>query len=98
METKFTKGEWKVKPYIEPMPMLSDTYIEMNNNNSALVFGNDDESIANAKLIVAAPEMFNELVILKEQVNRVSTGYPPVDYQLEMWIKRINEIIKKITV
>jgi hypothetical protein len=66
METKFTKGEWI-----------------LNNNSCTIIFENDcsrdgeidiiahcEEAIANAKLVAAAPDMYNALEHIIEYWNR----------------------------
>jgi len=68
METKFTKGSWKIQPYaVVNMPLLADTYFESTDKVIGLVFGHDEKAMANSKLIAAAPELFevcNEILNL----------------------------------
>lgn len=105
MKTKFTKGEWIVD-YGHTIGHIKAVTIGYERTPTVAIYNHrtrllnqepTEEELANAKLIAASPKMFEELVLLKEQVSRVATGYPPVDYQLEQWIKRVNELIKEVT-
>lgn len=63
METKFTKGKWKVS-----RPNNSNNEVKSEYGNICLVANNygSEEMEANAKLISAAPEMFEALRVLME--------------------------------
>lgn len=52
---------------------------------------------ANAKLIAAAPEMLEAIISLNYNVQRISTGYPPVDRALSEWAQITAILIKKAT-
>ena len=60
---QFTKGEWKINPDKETNEWgATETFIETDNvKNFISVYGDDEEAEANAKLIAAAPLMYNAL-------------------------------------
>ena len=104
METKFTKGKWimvKTAKYFEPKSSTVEIHSDNNigwickiQNNGVI---EREEGNANAKLIAAAPEMFEAIVELQKKISLVSTGYPPVDKELDEWRSKVNLLIKKAT-
>ena len=65
METKFTKGDWKVDVFDSNLIQRASV-ISYNGEGSVQLLetdfiGNFEEQNANAKLIAAAPDMFNAL-------------------------------------
>lgn len=60
MEAKFTKGEWHIVPDMKQ-------FINCGNATVAVSYGFTEEiQLANAKLIAAAPEMYDMLLKLEE--------------------------------
>lgn len=89
MEFKGTKGEWINNVFniqVNPNEPIKTSTV-------CRVYGNDEESIANAKLIAAAPEMLEVLNELKEQFKKVDKLYS-LDL---MAIEKAESVIKKAT-
>jgi len=94
METKFTKGEWEYTP--DCISNVTGFYIQtVDKSHRNSFIGNvggglqlKQEIEANAKLIVAAPEMFKVLVDISETS---SESIP--DFIIDM----VNKAIKKAT-
>lgn len=103
MEAKHTPGPWFVVDYagtlcIQNGPMYEDKdllcYDSLWSEEEVL---SKEMAEANANLMAAAPEMLEALIELNKAISLVSTGYPPVDRQLEQWKKKTMELIKKAT-
>lgn len=85
MEFKGTKGNWEINPRASRNVRCGNVTIA---NCSAGQNGDDEEiEKANAKLIAAAPEMFEFIASLENDNNSIPKF---------MWDKR-NELLKKIT-
>ena len=84
METKFTKGDWETNnDYVwSGIKQICDIY-EIDNANK------DIEAMSNAKLISAAPDMFNALRELLVYCRQNSTS------QLEPKIKNAANALNK---
>lgn len=87
METKYTKGTWKISK--------SGAFIECENTPIASVSMSNTEQLANAKLIAAAPEILNVLIELRNWVCQLHdwSGGTSLDPPIE----RIDAVIKKAT-
>jgi len=83
MESKHTKGEWNYCLNWDDKSIEIGTF-ELE--NIALVSRAYDEAEANAKLIAAAPEMFDELVKIMETYDKGTETYI-----------RVTELLTKIT-
>lgn len=91
METKHTKGEWKYSP----LSNFSDTLVSYISSGSKPIAqlrgcttGEESEAIANAKLIAAAPLMYEAL---KELYNAIDSCIDLTPYVLN----RANIALKK---
>lgn len=93
METKHTKGEWKVttNEYNDVAPLFiqckSSILADVHKN-----INNQQESIANAKLIAAAPELLEACIIALKYFN----GFDSPE-QNEAAFHALNNAIKKAT-
>ena len=100
METKFTKGEWKILPgksqrdVFESGRLLATAY---NNNTVSKQNICLEEAIANAKLIAAAPDMFNALEELLAQVKQFTDGNIGEQDYFRDEISNAKKAIKKAT-
>lgn len=66
MKTKFTKGEWETnKDYVWSKSTFICKIEEVNYNDK------DIEAIANAQLISAAPDLFEALINIENDDNRI---------------------------
>ena len=66
MEAKFTKGKWRINPEIQFNEWgTRETFIECDGKHIATVYGDDEEVEANARLIAAAPMMYEALAKIK---------------------------------
>ena len=81
METNFTGGEWKVKnspQYHEPKSSTIEIHSKRSQGWIAKIQNTGvirhKEGLANAKLIAAAPDMFNALEELLAQVKQFTDG------------------------
>ena len=97
METKFTKGEWKsLKTGLNETCIFSDIDMEhilkITHNEVSKM-----ESDANAKLIAAAPEMFNALEELLAQVKQFTAGDIGEQDYFRDEISNAKKAIKKAT-
>lgn len=63
METKFTKGNWMVSCGDQIVSMPSQCKI-----SNRISGWNDEEAIANADLISAAPDLLNEAIKIVENI------------------------------
>lgn len=99
METKFTKGNWVIKESkIEKTDITCQTALmtdlKYNNIKSPVIcdlYGQaTEEGKANAKLLCAAPDMFNVLLELQESASYWSEYDVPVGI-----VERINSAIDK---
>ena len=81
-ETKFTEGEWVIYDVddnwganegelIIGMASYNDDYSNHFCSHKILIEDSDAESIANAHLIAAAPEMYEMLLKLRDDVDNV---------------------------
>ena len=92
METKFTKGEWEVfKP-----DHIGCTNVSIGENNGFNQFielwhhqNSKEKSEANAKLISAAPELF-------EALNDVLNDYYSISIPSSITIDKIEKVINKV--
>lgn len=104
METKHTKGEWKVAED-KTFPSINSQYEIQTSKDEcggviATVYGNyrthtvvsEDESLANAKLIASAPELLEVLLICPD----------PYQYKtMQEWLQeydRWNEEKRKVVI
>ena len=97
METNFTKGEWEaLKTGLNETCILSDIDMEhifkITHNEVSKM-----ESDANAKLIAAAPEMFNALEELLAQVKQFTAGNIGEQDYFRDEISNAKKAIKKAT-
>lgn len=78
MESKFTRGEWIENPKAKGNVMSkSGRSIANCNGYRSNKDDIDIENFANARLICAAPDMFNALTAFVENVDRwIKTGEP----------------------
>lgn len=97
MEKKFIKGDWYLQSF-------TDVYTNIVRSNQGEGFetawvcnihGSCEENRPTAQLISCAPEMLQALVDLKNSLELISTGYPPVDRSLSLWRQKADNIIKK---
>lgn len=81
MEPKFTQGEWEIRPAItldeNGKPLFYDITVDggsflFTHKNMSIEGMDDEQQLANAKLIASAPEMFAFLRDLYEQEQCVS--------------------------
>lgn len=57
-QAQHTQGEWKARPAVEVAAYESPCFvIHRGDDPIAVVLGDNDEDLANAKLIVAAPDL-----------------------------------------
>lgn len=96
METKHTKGEWKVSECIPNAILALEGNIEINNGDwsIACVFtdcGYDEEPQANAKLIAAAPELLDALI---HTLNELKMSLANQGAVLGMTMEKINEMLE----
>ena len=93
METKFTKGKWVVA-IDNTVHILSSTQ-RLNCRISQFVpKGRIDNSEANAKLIVAAPELLKMLMKISNIENHAFTLK---GFDVERLKSEVNKVIKKAT-
>lgn len=95
METKHTKGEWKVSE--EPFSLLVTHEINPNHVESICQisqrYKSDSEQLANAKLIAAAPDMLEALILCQQDFFNGNIGNKPSTETRE----KIRKAIKKAT-
>jgi hypothetical protein len=99
MEAKYTKGEWKVANH-----GVSRLHIAVNPENpiettsicSLYGSGREEEIQANAKLISAAPDMFNILEKLIRANKNLAKYNPDTFISPEVW-REAESILKKAT-
>ena len=97
MEAKFTKGEWKaLKTGLNETCIFSDIDMEhifkITHNEVSKM-----QSDANAKLIAAAPDMFNALEELLAQVKQFTDGNIGEQDYFRDEISNAKKAIKKAT-
>ena len=114
MEAKFTKGEWRQSHRGKPNGMYStEVYDEQGETICTLAWhkvpivgGFETDREANAKLIAAAPELFEacvclarlkDLVLLPEPIKGVSEEFMSEFIALNNLIKMADSAIKKAT-
>lgn len=95
METKFTKGEWKVGEGITTIECENDFIATCHHITEQWI--TEEQAIANAKLIAAAPEMFNALVELLAQVKQFTDGDIGEQDYFRDEISNAKKAIKKAT-
>ena len=90
METKFTKGEWKHITVATPNGFFSFERVTIENGESIcyITTRNSEQAIANAKLIAAAPDMYETLIKVKEWL--IDMNLPIID-NIEKAIKKATE-------
>lgn len=101
MKTKFTKGPWNLE-----MPKKKKNYAKLSGDGWLLfakicvrIKGHkepDEEGLANAKLIAAAPDLFEALLGLKVFID----GLPPMSailFSLTEEYNKAEQAIKKAT-
>jgi len=99
METKFTKGEWKIlqgksqRDVFESGRLLATAYNNTVSKQNIFL----EEAIANAKLIAAAPDMFNALEELLAQVKQFTAGNIGEQDYFRDEISNAKKAIKKAT-
>ena len=103
METKFTKGEWVIQNYNGKGSCID---IDTKIGNICQVYSlvetdyktpHNEELIANAKLIAAAPDMFNALEELLAQVKQFTAGNIGEQDYFRDEISNAKKAIKKAT-
>ena len=111
METKFTKGEWVVRPKAMGGVMEKDSERTIancmcysSNINQELIY---QENIANAKLIAAAPEMYEalaetdkDLCVLETTMRQIELTDKRAEGMVELvikWRERNKQVLKKAT-
>jgi hypothetical protein len=89
-KTKFTKGKWEAikHPDSDTLFYINNEELRMGQIATCYYVSEKSESEANAKLIAAAPEMFE---MLKELKNRLEY------YMDEVSVLEIEELLTKIT-
>jgi len=95
MKTEFTKGECKIEK--------TNSRFVLNNGSIDIWFGDvtenqvlENEALANAKLIAAAPEMFKALMLLVKNLERF--GYSENSIMFTNGeLSKAKEAIKKAT-
>ena len=95
METKFTKGEWKVSTigYNNGVGhVVAD--IEDYEHEICTLYRGGEENIANAKLIAAAPELLQALLYGHEISSNIQY---PTNEELKMFTRMAALAIKKAT-
>lgn len=92
METKHTKGEWKVSQ--SKTERLGNIVVDSNTRNIAKVLSWDLEAKANAKLIAAAPELLEALKCIIEKEKMFNLEIPVV---LHEPFRKAEQAIKKAT-
>lgn len=101
METKHTKGEWKIDPYnkysiIDSTTSGFEALVAQANGKK------EEERIANAKLIAAAPELLEALIESREQIKHMfnmidNTKKNRFKTSTTSMLMQINKVIKKAT-
>jgi len=87
MKTKHTQGEWE---YLK-LTYTNEFEISNGKTRSAVVPYTDDEGLANAKLIAAAPKLLQGLIDLKSQL--IDGGFN----ETSVTISGIDLLIKEAT-
>ena len=91
--SKFTKGPWKVTPhldvmkghnYIAPISIMTKKYMTVN-----------EETRANARLIAAAPEMYELLDYIASYLTALSKLIP-LSGLLINYLSMINDLVARI--
>ena len=99
METNFTKGEWKIlqgnsqRDVFESGRLLATAYNNTVSKQNICL----EEAIANAKLIAAAPDMFNALEELLAQIKQFTDGNIGEQDYFRDEISNAKKAIKKAT-
>lgn len=97
METKFTKGEWK-DIIVSNADGWFHRVISIGGESVCnIITRNTKRAQANAKLIAAAPEMFNALVELLAQVKQFTDGNIGEQDYFRDEISNAKKAIKKAT-
>lgn len=92
METKFTKGEWKVSSKGEYLEIIADgTEFICDLGEECVAF---EEEYANAKLIAAAPNLLEALLYGHEISSKIQY---PTNEELKMFTRMAALAIKKAT-
>lgn len=102
METKHTKGEWKLQSTIAKAG-LYQTYelnIDFNKNNTdcVTVYCSEEtpthEELANAKLIAAAPELLGALIEIHDKSIQPNFDIDDIDEIITISFKAIKKATK----
>ena len=88
METNFTKGEWVGITVTTPNGFFERVTIKDGESICNITTRNSKRAIANAKLIAAAPEMYETLIKVKEWL--IDMNLPIID-NIEKAIKKATE-------
>lgn len=88
METIFTKGEWVGITVTTPNGFFERVTIKDGESICNVTTRNSKRAIANAKLIAAAPEMYETLIKVKEWL--IDMNLPIID-NIEKAIKKATE-------
>lgn len=87
METKHTKGQWEINKYTHILMHKDIVSIKSEDGVDVCLMSNPKSINENAKLIAAAPDLLEALIIAKSLI---------VGGSVEDWSK-INNAIKKVT-
>ena len=88
METKFTKGEWVGITVTTPNGFFERVTIKDGESICNVTTRNSKRAKANAKLIAAAPDMYETLIKVKEWL--IDMNLPIID-NIEKAIKKATE-------
>ena len=97
METNFTKGEWAGITVTTPNGFFERVTIKDGESICNYITRNSKRAIANAKLIAAAPDMFNALEELLAQVKQFTAGNIGEQDYFRDEISNAKKAIKKAT-
>ena len=92
METKFTKGEWKVGDGITSIECENDFIATCHHIAEQWI--TEEQAIANAKLIAAAPGLLEALLYGHEISSKIQY---PTNKELKMFTRMAALAIKKAT-
>lgn len=94
METKFTKGEWFLKNRCGGYRIKDNEQRDVCDIYSFASSISDEEAAANAKLIAAAPDLFEACITVEKMYSEVEKM---VDGEVLDMINKVRNAIKKAT-